>query len=70
MPGFRVHHQLQELKDDVTYTYIYIYTHTHRGMLLSHIITQFAESWMDLKTVIQNEVSLKEKNKYYIWTAF
>ena len=26
----------------------------------------FAETWMDLETVIQSEVSQKEKNKYRI----
>ena len=30
----------------------------------------FVETCMDLETVIQIEVSLKEKNKYYIRTAF
>ena len=28
----------------------------------------FVETWMDLETVIQSEVSQKEKNKYYILT--
>ena len=28
----------------------------------------FAKTWMDLETVIQSEVSQKEKNKYYILT--
>ena len=28
----------------------------------------FVEMWMDLETVIQNEVSQKEKNKYHILT--
>ena len=27
---------------------------------------QFAEMWTDLETVIQNEISLKEKSKYHI----
>ena len=26
----------------------------------------FAETWMDLETVIQSEVSQREKNKYHI----
>ena len=26
----------------------------------------FAEMWVDLKTVIQSEVSPKEKNKYHL----
>ena len=29
-------------------------------------IVSFAEMWMDLETVIQSEVSQKEKNKYRI----
>ena len=29
-------------------------------------IGSFVETWMDLETVIQSEVSLKEKNKYRI----
>ena len=29
-------------------------------------IVPFAETWVDLETVIQNEVSQKEKNKYCI----
>ena len=28
----------------------------------------FAEMWMDLETVIQSEISQKEKNKYRILT--
>ena len=29
-------------------------------------IVPFAETWMDLETIIQSKVSQKEKNKYYI----
>ena len=29
-------------------------------------IVTFAETWMDLETVIQSEVSQKEENKYHI----
>ena len=29
-------------------------------------IESFAETWMDLETVIQSEVSQKEKDKYYM----
>ena len=29
-------------------------------------IVPFAETWMDLETVTQGEVSQKEKNKYHI----
>ena len=31
-------------------------------------VVPFAETWMDLETVIQSEVSQKEKNKYCILT--
>ena len=48
--------------------------HIYNGILLSHIRNEtelFVVRWMDLETVIQSEVSQKEKNKYcmltYIW---
>ena len=31
-------------------------------------IASFVELWMDLETIIQSEVSQKEKNKYHILT--
>ena len=31
-------------------------------------IVPFAETWMDLETVIHSEVSQKEKSKYHILT--
>ena len=43
--------------------------HIYNGILLSHKrneIGTFVEMWMDLETVIQSEVSHKEKNKYRI----
>ena len=30
----------------------------------------FVETWMDLETVIQNEVSQKEKNKYRMLNTY
>ena len=39
--------------------------HIYNGILLSHKrneIVPFAETWIDLETVIQSEVSQKEKN--------
>ena len=45
--------------------------HIYNGILLSHKrneIGSFVEMWMDLETVIQSEVSQKEKNKYHILT--
>ena len=45
--------------------------HIYNEILLSHKkneIGSFVETWMDLETVIQSEVSPKEKNKYRILT--
>ena len=45
--------------------------HTHNGILLSHKKERnwsFVEMWMDLESVIQSEISQKEKNKYCILT--
>ena len=43
--------------------------HIYNGILLSHKkykIGSFVEMWMDLESVIQSEVSQKEKNKYHM----
>ena len=43
--------------------------HIHNGVLLNHKKEQtgsFVKMLMDLKSVIQSEVSQKEKNKYHI----
>ena len=45
--------------------------HIYNGILLSHKRNEtgsFVEMWMDLETVIESEVSQKEKNKYCILT--
>ena len=45
--------------------------HIYNGILLSHKknkIELFVLRWMDLETVIQSEVSQKEKNKYHMLT--
>ena len=44
--------------------------HTYNGILAikRNEIGSFVEMWMDLDTVIQSEVSQKEKNKYRILT--
>ena len=45
--------------------------HIHNEILLSHKrnkIELFVVRWMDLESVIQSEVSQKEKNKYCILT--
>ena len=43
---------------------------TYNGVLPSQKEAQnvsFAEMWIDIETVIQSEVSQKEKNKYHIF---
>ena len=42
----------------------YIYTMEYYSAIKSNEIGSFVETWMDLETVIQSEVSQKEKNKY------
>ena len=46
--------------------------HIYNGILLSHKnkneIELFVVRWMDLESVIQREVSQKEKNKYCMLT--
>ena len=45
--------------------------HIHNGILLSHKRNEMELSvvrWMDLESVIQSEVSQKEKNKYRMLT--
>ena len=44
----------------------YIYTMECYSAIKRNEILSFAETWMDLETVIQSEVSQKEKNKYHI----
>ena len=44
----------------------YIYTMEYYSAIKRNEIVPFAETWMDLETVIQSEVSQKEKNKYHI----
>ena len=44
----------------------YIYTMEYYTAIKRNKIVQFVEMWMDLQTVIQSEVSQKEKNKYII----
>ena len=46
----------------------YIYTMEYYSAIKRNKIGSFAEIWMDLETVIQSEVSQKEKNKYCILT--
>ena len=44
----------------------YIYTMEYYSAIKRKEIGSFVETWMDLETVIQSEVSQKEKNKYRI----
>ena len=46
----------------------YIYTMEYYSAIKRNEIGSFVETWMDLETVIQTEVSQKEKNKYHILT--
>ena len=42
----------------------YIYTMEYYSALKSSKIGSLVETWMELESVIQSEVSQKEKNKY------
>ena len=42
----------------------YIYTMEYYSAIKRNEIGSFVEMWMDLETVIQSDISQKEKNKY------
>ena len=44
----------------------YIYTMDYYSAIKMNEIMPFAKTWMHLESVIQSEVSQKEKNKYYV----
>ena len=44
----------------------HIYTMEHYPAIKRNKIVPFSETWIDLETVIQSEVSQKEKDKYHI----
>ena len=46
----------------------YIYTMEYFSAIKMNEIGSFVETWVDLETVIQSEVSQKEKNKYNLLT--
>ena len=46
----------------------YVYTMEYYSAVKRNEIRSFVETWMDLETVIQSEVSQKEKNKYHMLT--
>ena len=45
---------------------LYIYTMEHYSAIKKNEIVPFPETWIDLESVIQSEVSQKEKDKYMI----
>ena len=46
----------------------YIHTMEYYSAIRRNEIGSFVEIWMDLETVTQSEVSLREKNKYSVLT--
>ena len=46
----------------------YLYKMEYYSAIKRNEIGSFLETWIDLETVIQSEVSQKEKNKYRILT--
>ena len=46
----------------------YIYTMEYYSAIKRNEIGSFVETWMDLESVIQSEVSQKKKSKYHIIT--
>ena len=46
----------------------YIYKMEYYSAIKRNEIESFTETWIDLETVIQSEISQKEKNKYRILT--
>ena len=46
----------------------YVYTMEYYSAIKRNKIESFVEAWMDLETVIQSEVSQKEKKKYRMLT--
>ena len=44
----------------------HIYTMEYYSAMKRNEIESFVETWMDLESVIQSEVSQKEKNKYHM----
>ena len=44
----------------------YIYTMEYYSAIKKNEIMTFVDTWMNLETVIQSEVSQEEKNKYHI----
>ena len=47
----------------------HIYTMEYYSCIKRNKIVSFAETWTDLETLIQREVSQKEKSKYHMHTC-
>ena len=69
---FTIARSWKQPKFPSTYEWIkkmwYIYTMEYYSAIKRNEIWLFVEMWMNLETVIQSEVSQKEKNKYRILT--
>ena len=44
----------------------YMYTMEYYSAIKGNEIGSFVKMWMDLETIVQSEVSQKEKNKYHV----
>ena len=55
-------------EDEWIKTMWYVYTMEYYSAMRKEDILPFVETWMHLETVIQNEVSQKDKNQYHILT--
>ena len=53
------------LTDELIKKMWYIYTMEYYSAIKRNKIESFIETWMDLETVLQSEVSQKEKNIVY-----
>ena len=56
------------LTDEWIKKMLYIYTMERYSAIKRNKTGSFVETWMDLETVIQSEVSQREKTKYRILT--
>ena len=54
------------LTDDCIRKMWYIYTMEYYSAIKKNKIMPFAATWMELETLILNEVSQKEKDKYHM----
>ena len=67
---FTIARSWKQPKCPLTYEWIkkmwYIYTMEYYSAIKRNEIGSCVETWMDLETVIQSEVSQKEKKKSYI----